>query len=216
MKLEQLRTRLSYQGVLLGAAALITSGALALASKITDADIKAAQAADLKQSLTQVLPGKYDNDLLKDTVLVPGPDGELTVYRARREGKVEAVVFQVQGRGYAGPIVCMMGVDRDGQVLGVRVLKHAETPGLGDKIEPAKDDWIHSFEHKFLGDPPPEKWAVKKDGGVFDQFSGATITPRAVVNAVRGGLEFYEREKPKLLGEGAEAKVVSISVGVAP
>lgn len=216
MKLEQLRARLSYQGVLLGAAALVTSGALALASKVTDSDIKAAQAADLKQSLTQVLPGRYDNDLLKDTVLVSGPDGELTVYRARREGKVEAVVFQVQGRGYAGPIVCMMGVDRDGHVLGVRVLKHAETPGLGDKIDPAKDDWIHSFEHKFLGDPPPEKWAVKKDGGMFDQFSGATITPRAVVKAVRGGLEFYAREKSKLLGEGTEAKVASTSTGAAP
>jgi electron transport complex protein RnfG len=107
----------------------------------------------------------------------------------------------------------MMGVDRDGHVLGVRVLKHTETPGLGDKIEPAKDDWIRAFEHKFLGDPPPEKWAVKKDGGVFDQFSGATITPRAVVKAVKGGLEFFEREKPVLLGEGADAKVVSRAMG---
>lgn len=215
MNLEQLRSRLGYQGILLGGAALLTSGALALASKMTDADIKAAQAADLKQSLTQVLPGKYDNDLLQDTVLMAGPNGELTVYRARREDRVEAVVFQVHGRGYAGPIVCMMGVDRDGHVLGVRVLKHSETPGLGDKIEPAKDDWIHSFEHRFLGDPPLEKWAVKKDGGVFDQFSGATITPRAVVNAVKGGLEFYAREKAKLLGEGVEAKVASTLMGVA-
>lgn len=216
MNLEQLRSRLGYQGILLGGAALLTSGALALASKITDSDIQAAQAADLKQSLTQVLPGRYDNDLLKDTVLLSGPDGERTVYRARREGKVEAVVFQVQERGYAGPIVCMMGVDREGHVLGVRVLKHSETPGLGDKIEPAKNDWIHSFEHRFFGDPPPEKWAVKKDGGVFDQFSGATITPRAVVKAVKGGLEFYAREKLKLLDEGPTTKVASTSTGAAP
>jgi H+/Na+-translocating ferredoxin:NAD+ oxidoreductase subunit G len=216
MNLEQLRSKLSYQGILLGAAALVTSGALALASRITDSEIQAAQAADLKQSLTQVLPGQYDNDLLKDTVQLPGPDGDLTVYRARREGKVDAVVFQVQSRGYAGPVICMMGVDRDGHILGVRVLKHSETPGLGDKVETAKSDWIHAFEHKFLGDPPADKWAVKKDGGVFDQFSGATITPRAVVKAVKGGLDFFAREKPLLLDESAGGRVAAVATGERP
>ena len=93
-------------------------------------------------------------------------------------------------------------ITKDGHLLGVRVIKHAETPGLGDKIEPAKADWIHSFEGKFLGDPPPEKFAVKKDGGVFDQFAGATITPRAVVKAVKGGLEFFADSKAQLLDEG--------------
>ncbi len=200
MSLESLRGKLYYQGILLGGAALVTSAALALASRVTAPAIEAAMATDLKQSLAQVLPGQYDNDLLQDTVELPGPDGQpLKVYRARRGQQVDAVVFQVSGRGYAGPIVCMMGVDRDGKVLGVRVLKHAETPGLGDKIEPAKADWIHSFEHKFLGDPPPDKFAVKKDGGVFDQFAGATITPRAVVKAVKGGLEFFAQEKATLL-----------------
>jgi electron transport complex protein RnfG len=118
---------------------------------------------------------------------------------------VEAVVFQVTGYGYAGRILCMMGVDREGRILGVRVLKHAETPGLGDKIEPAKADWIHRFEGKSLGNPPPEQFAVKKDGGVFDQFAGATITPRAVVKAVKGGLEFFTREKSVLLGDSVGA-----------
>ena len=201
MTLDELRSKLSYQGVLLATAALVTSGALALASQLTERDIRAAADADLKQSLAQVLPGSYDNDLLRDTLAAQGPDGELTVYRARRAGRVEAVVFEVRGRGYAGPIVCMMGVDRAGRVLGVRVLKHAETPGLGDKIEPAKSDWILAFDRKFLGGPPAERWAVKKDGGVFDQFSGATITPRAVVGAVRGGLEFFAREKSRLLSD---------------
>ena len=201
MNLESLRDKLGYQGALLAVAALITSAALALASRATGPAIAAAEAHDLQQSLSQVLPGRYDNDLLKDSVLLPGPDGEVTVYRARRAGKVEAVVFQVVGKGYAGRIVCMMGVDKDGHVLGVRVIKHAETPGLGDKIEPAKADWIHAFEGKFLGDPPAEKFAVKKDGGVFDQFAGATITPRAVVKAVKGGLEFFSHEKARLLDE---------------
>ncbi len=199
MNLDALRDKLGYQGALLGIAALITSAALALAASATGPEIAAAEARDLQQSLAQVLPGKFDNDLLKDTVVLPGPEGEVTVYRARRAGQVEAVVFQVVGYGYAGRIVCMLGVDRSGRILGVRVIKHAETPGLGDKIEPAKADWIHRFEGKFLGDPPPDKFAVKKDGGVFDQFAGATITPRAVVKAVKGGLEFFGREKARLL-----------------
>jgi electron transport complex protein RnfG len=83
----------------------------------------------------------------------------------------------------------------------VRVIKHAETPGLGDKIETAKSKWIYSFDGKWLGDPPPDKWAVKKDGGVFDQFAGATITPRGVVKAVKGGMEFFAQNKAQLLDE---------------
>ncbi len=205
MNLDVLRDKLTYQGLLLAGAALLTSAALALASRATGPEIKAAEARDLKTSLSQVLPGEYDNDLLKDTLALAGPDGEVTVYRARRKGRVEAVVFQVTGHGYAGAIVCMMGVDSQGRILGVRVLKHAETPGLGDRIDAAKSDWIHSFEHKFLGDPPEDKWAVKKDGGVFDQFAGATITPRGVVKAVKGGLEFFAREKGRLLDETAVA-----------
>ena len=201
MKLEELRSKLFYQGLLLGGVALLTSAALAFASRATDADIKAAEAADLKQSLAQVLPGEYENDLLKDTVMLPGKEGEVLVYRGRRAGRVEAVVYRVIGHGYAGNIVCVMGVSREGKILGVRVINHKETPGLGDKIEPAKGDWIHSFEGKWLGEPATDKWAVKKDGGVFDQFAGATITPRGVVNAVKGGLEFFEQERATLLDD---------------
>ena len=206
MKLEELRGKLSYQGILLGGVALLTSAALAFASRATEADIKAAEAADLKQSLAQVLPGEYENDLLKDTVTLAGKDGDVLVYRGRRAGKVEALVYQVVGHGYAGNIVCVMGVSREGKVLGVRVISHKETPGLGDKIEPAKGDWMHSFESKWLGEPVAEKWAVKKDGGVFDQFAGATITPRGVVNAVKGGLEFFEGNKVALLDEAGGVK----------
>ena len=201
MKLEELRSKLSYQGILLGGVALLTSAALAFASRATEADIKAAEAADLKQSLAQVLPGEYENDLLKDTVTLSGKKGEVLVYRGRRAGKVEAVVYRVIGNGYAGNIVCVMGVSREGKILGVRVISHKETPGLGDKIEPAKAKWIFDFDGKFLGDPPADKWAVKKDGGVFDQFAGATITPRGVVNAVKGGLEFFDANKTQLLDE---------------
>jgi electron transport complex protein RnfG len=202
MKLEELRGKLVYQGLLLGGVALLTSAALAFASRATEADIRAAEAADLKASLSQVLPGEYDNDLLQDTVTLNGKDGEVLVYRARRAGKVEAVVYRVIGHGYAGNIVCVMGLSREGKILGVRVIAHKETPGLGDMIEPAKGKWIFDFDGKWLGDPPAEKWAVKKDGGVFDQFAGATITPRGVVNAVKGGLEFFESNKAQLLDAG--------------
>ena len=206
MNLDALRAQLSYQTLLLGSVVLLTSGALAVASRSTDADIQAAAARDLQASLAQVLPGQYENDLLKDTVMIAAPDGDVTVYRARRAGKVEAVVYQTVARGYAGPIVCIMGVTREGQLLGVRVLKHTETPGLGDKIEPAKDHWIYEFEGKSLDAPVADKWAVKKDGGVFDQFAGATITPRAVVRAVKGGLELFAREKSRMLGETKEGQ----------
>jgi len=206
MNLDALRAKLSYQTLLLGSVVLLTSGALAVASRTTEADIQAAAARDLQASLAQVLPGQYDNDLLQDTILIAAPDGDTTVYRARRAGRVEAVVFQTEARGYAGPVVCIMGVTREGQLLGVRVLKHTETPGLGDKIEPAKSKWIHAFEGKSLADPATDKWAVKKDGGVFDQFAGATITPRAVVRAVRQGLELFAKEKPRMLGEEKEGQ----------
>ncbi len=206
MNLERLRGKLYYQAALLGGVALVTTAALALADKATSADIAAAQARDMQQSLIQVLPGKYDNDLLKDTVVLQEAGGDVTVYRARRAGRVEAVVFRVSGNGYAGAIDCMMGIDRNGHITGVRVIRHKETPGLGDKIEPAKGNWIYGFDGKYLGDPVPEKWAVKKDGGVFDQFAGATITPRGVVKAVKGGLDFYDRHKAQLIDESKGEK----------
>jgi electron transport complex protein RnfG len=129
-----------------------------------------------------------------------GPTGkELTVYRATKGGKVTGVAYEIAGSGYAGPIKLMLGVDADGKVLGVRALAHKETPGLGDKIEVKKGDWILRFTGLSLGAPPKDKWKVKKDGGQFDQFSGATITPRGVVTAVRNGLEFFAANKAQML-----------------
>ena len=127
-------------------------------------------------------------------------DKPLTIYRARLGSALKGVVFQVSERGYSGEILVLMAVDVDGKMLGARVLKHTETPGLGDKIEVAKDKWILSFNGKSLGEPPADKWGVKKDGGVFDQFAGATITPRAVVKAVKGGMLFFSEHKAEILG----------------
>ena len=92
-----------------------------------------------------------------------------------------------------------MGIDKNGEILGVRVIAHIETPGLGDKIEISKSQWVLSFNGKSLNNLTVEEWAVKKDGGVFDQFSGATITPRKVVQAIRRGLTFFQDHQAELL-----------------
>jgi electron transport complex protein RnfG len=113
---------------------------------------------------------------------------------------MKAALFKVAERGYAGDIQVLMAVDMDGRTLGVRILKHSETPGLGDKIEVKKDDWVLDFNGKSLAEPAPEKWGVRKDNGVFDQFAGATITPRAVVKAVKGGLEFFAAHRADITG----------------
>ncbi len=148
------------------------------------------------------------NELLKDVITVRDPtlsDGPVKVYRARHEGKPLALIFSpVQRPGYAGPIRLMVAVRADGVLGGVRVLSHSETPGLGDGIDEEKSDWILSFSGKSLGNPPLEKWKVRKDGGVFDQFTGATITPRKVVAAVKATLVYFQKEKKRLFALPAE------------
>lgn len=206
MNLDAMRDKLGYQPLLLGAVALLTSGALAWAAAATKDAIAAAEAKDLRDSLAEVLPkGFADNDFLNDTLLIDRNGAPVTIYRARQGGAVKGAVFKVAERGYAGDIQVLMAVDSQGATLGVRVVKHVETPGLGDKIEARKSPWIEDFAGKAIGTPAADKWAVKKDGGVFDQFAGATITPRAVVKAVKGGLEFFGAHKQEILG-GQEVK----------
>ncbi|MBF0093437.1 MAG: electron transport complex subunit RsxG [Alphaproteobacteria bacterium] len=168
---------------------------------VTREDIKLRQFEDMQASLAKVIPlAIHDNIPAEDKVVLKGDDGkDLTVYRATKGGKVTGVAFPIQGSGYAGPIRLMMGVDPEGRILGVRVAMFKETPGLGDKIDEKKSDWILRFTGLSLGNPPVDKWKVKKDGGQFDQFSGATITPRAVVGAIRNGLEFFAANKAQML-----------------
>ena len=201
MNLDTIREKIGYQPLLLGVVALLASGALAVVSSATGPAIAAAEAKDLRDSLSEVLPaGLADNDFLKDTVDLQKDGKTVTIYRARHGSEMKAVLFKVAERGYAGDIQVLMAVDMDGRTLGVRVLKHTETPGLGDKIEVKKDDWVLDFNGKSLAEPAPEKWGVRKDNGVFDQFAGATITPRAVVKAVKGGLEFFAARKQEITG----------------
>lgn len=188
-------------GAILGTFCLAFGLILALTDRYTVDDIAARALEDRQNSLKQVMPDAiHDNNPVTDTAEMKDARGKtITVYRARRAGAVTGVAYEIYGNGYAGEIKLMIGIDNEGRVLGVRPLAHKETPGLGDKIEEKKGDWILRFTGLSLGNPLPERWKVKKDGGDFDQFAGATITPRGVVGAIRGGLDFFAAHKAELL-----------------
>lgn len=195
------RESVVFQAMLLGLFSLGASSLLGTSDIETRDAIKLRAEEDLKATIGQVIPDKlYENDLLKSTLTIIGADNEpITVYQATKAGIVTALAYSISGNGYGGRIKAIMAVNSEGKILGVRILSHSETPGLGDKIEIAKDEWILSFNGLSVGMIPLSQWYVKKDGGRFDQFSGATITPRAVVKAVKSGLDFFEKQKSKLL-----------------
>jgi Na+-translocating ferredoxin:NAD+ oxidoreductase subunit G len=192
--------RFMFHGLVLGAFCLGFGALLAVTNRITSADIAMRAMEDRQNSLGQVIPAAiHDNNPVADTITLTDAQGQpMTVYRALAKGQVTGVAYEIHGLGYAGQIKLMLGVAADGKVLGVRVLAHKETPGLGDKIEVKKGDWIQRFTGLGLSDPPVEQWKVKKDGGTFDQFTGATITPRGVVGAVRDGLAFFTAHQTEM------------------
>ena len=196
-----IKPRTLTHGVILGSFCLGFGLVLALTDRLTTDDITARALEDRQNSLSQVIPdSSHDNNPVTDTiVMTDARSREITVYRARKQGKVTGVAYEIYGIGYAGEIKLMMGIDAAGRLLGVRVLAHKETPGLGDKIEEKKGDWILRFTGLSLGNPPAERWKVKKDGGQFDQFAGATITPRGILRAIRSGLEFFAANKTRLI-----------------
>jgi electron transport complex protein RnfG len=204
--LAQLRPKLEFQTGVLAGFALIASVLLGVTNCSTEGTIQQRLDEDLKKSLEEVVPSAlYDNDMLQDTLTIPSGEynlgaNETTVYIAKKSGKVSAVCFKFTAPdGYSGAINMIMGIDRDGNILGVRVLSHKETPGLGDKIEVAKSDWILNFVGRSLDNLAPTKWAVKKDGGEFDQFAGATITPRKSVQAIYRGLQLFKAHQDQLI-----------------
>jgi Na+-translocating ferredoxin:NAD+ oxidoreductase subunit G len=207
--LEALRPQLKYQTFILAGFAFAASILLGVGDLATKNSIKQRLEEDLKDSLEEVIPKDYyDNDLLADTLTVDSADANIgnaktLVYLAKKQGQVNAVSFKfVAPDGYAGPIYLVMGLDTNGEILGVRVIAHSETPGLGDKIEIKKSPWILAFNGKSLNNVAYEEFNVKKDGGIFDQFAGATITPRKVVQAIRRGLEFFKTHREELVNVG--------------
>lgn len=193
--------------VLLTLFALLGTAGVAYVFDQTEERIAANERAALLASLTEIVPSEaYDNDIVHDVIELEAeelnPSGTVTAYRARRDGTPSAVVLTVVAPdGYSGPIKLLVGIYADGPVAGVRVVSHRETPGLGDAIDIRRSDWVRAFRGKSLGDPPPGEWAVERDGGVFDQFTGATITPRAVVKAVKRTLVYFDAHREALFAE---------------
>ncbi len=192
---------------------VIFTALLAGAYKFTLPAIEAAANEEKMKLIGEVLPrSAYDNDLLKDTLTL-GPSPELgldtatTAYRARRGGQAVALVFEtVAPDGYAGKIRLILAISPDGTLYGVRVTQHKETPGLGDYIEPKKDKnkerpWITQFDGLNPAASDARAWQVKKDGGRFDAVAGATVTPRAVVKAVRRAARYVEAQRAVLFAE---------------
>ncbi|MEH6445126.1 MAG: electron transport complex subunit RsxG [Oceanospirillaceae bacterium] len=188
----------------IGVFALITALLIAVTFVLTKDSI----ASNIKQQKSAKLfeiigATKFNNDVFEQTIELDGtPFGyknSITAYIAMQDTEIQAIIFPVlTGRGYSGDISLLVGVNADTSVAGVRVISHTETPGLGDKLELKKSPWLLSFnqQKKQLNNI----WAVKKDGGEFDQFTGATITPRAVVNAVGGVLDYVNANQQQLFG----------------
>jgi len=191
--------------VILGLFAIIGTTLVALTFDNTADRIKESEREYLLRSLHALIPpDTHDNDLFADVLMVDDPNltggqGPVPVYRARKgDSNVAAAITAVAPDGYNGSIVLLVAVRVDGTLLGVRAVSHKETPGLGDEIDAAKSDWIHGFDGRSLENPVKQKWKVKKDGGEFDQITGATITPRAVVKAVYNALRYYEHSGEKI------------------
>jgi len=206
---------ISKNSLILCAFAFITAGLLAVTYQGTADRIAAAERKAAEAALLEIIPEqRHDNDLLETTVSLPQELASTlgltqsesdTVHLAFKNGEpVAAIIPAVAPDGYSGAIKIIVGVNVDGSIAGVRVLSHKETPGLGDQVDLRKSDWILSFNGKSLSSPPADKWYVKKDGGVFDQFTGATITPRAVVKQVKQTLEFFRQHRDQLFPKSAK------------
>jgi electron transport complex protein RnfG len=190
--------------LVLGLFAIATVGLVAVLQQATAGRIANAEREAQVRALSEILPqGSYDNHLLDNSIQLHDPllgsKSPQTAYIALKDGKPSAVILRATAPdGYSGAIHLLIGIQADGRLAGVRVLGHRETPGLGDKIELAKSAWIRSFDGKSLSNPGEDSWAVKKDRGEFDQFAGATITPRAVVKAVHKALQYFDAHKQQL------------------
>lgn len=197
--------------LILGLFAVFTVGIIAFTQQATEQRITVERQRMQMRALNEILPDdQHDNDLLQDSWLIddrrylhlPAP---AQAWRGRQDNVVTAVILPVTTvDGYSGRIDLLVGIYADGQLAGVRVVNHRETPGLGDKIELGKSRWILAFNGKSLSMLAPKGWGVRRDGGDFDQFTGATITPRAVVQAVYNALQYFSENRSSLLQLSAE------------
>jgi len=192
-------------GLLLAAFALLVTTLLAFANSATKNRIAENELRQKNKIFTQIIPADlFDQDLISKEIIDPQTNQTRTYHLALLNNQPSAVILSATAPdGYSGNIDLMVGILIDGTISGVRVIKHQETPGLGDSIELRRGDWIKSFDGKNLTQPVESQWRLKKYDGEFDQFTGATITPRAVVREVKNTLLFFDRHKTELLTTSA-------------
>ena len=201
----QVVRNMTISAILLGLFAILGTGLVALTFNTTKERIAENERLTIIHSLhTLIEPKEHDNDLYEDVLKVSdeallGTADAVTIYRARSKGQpVAAILGSVAPDGYTGRIKLLVAVRYDGTLAGVRVVSHRETPGLGDGIELERSNWILGFNGKSLTNPAAKGWKVKRDGGVFDQLTGATITPRSIVKAVHKTLQYYQQHRATL------------------
>jgi len=192
-------------GITLAVIAAICTALVALTYRLTVERIVANEQAWLERSLQPALSGLfYDSGVTESIIIIPPPhelpgSEAVIIYRVYAETAPVAALFVVNARdGYAGPIRILVGVDTMGVVTGVHVLEHRETPGLGDRVESSKTDWVKQFNAHSLIDPEPSGWAIKGDGGQFDQLTGASVTPRAIIKAIKETLLYFDAHSEEI------------------
>lgn len=184
--------------------ALVAALACIALAQLLNERIQRNQLAWIETPLLALLPAGFDNDPLTDQLSlraeqVMGTAQPVTVYRARRGEEHHAIALRaIAPDGYRGPIELLVGITPAGELLGVKVLSHEETPGLGDAFENRSAGWLEDFAGLSLESPPQARWRMRRDGGDFDAFTGATITPRAIVTTVRRTLELYRSNQSLL------------------
>ena len=199
---------MGFNSIVLALFALVTSLILATTNELTYERIEQSEREAAQRALLEIIPlERHDNDMLMDVQPVPeqywatlGLKKGGNIHIARDQGQpVATIIPAVTPDGYSGAISMIIGINFNGSIAGVRVVEHRETPGLGDKVDLKKSDWILSFNGKSLVNPQSSGWNVKKEGGDYDQFTGATITPRAVVKQVLKTLQYFEDDRERLL-----------------
>ncbi|MGB5247820.1 MAG: electron transport complex subunit RsxG [Woeseia sp.] len=202
--------------LILGVLAAICTALVSWTHHQTAARIVQNEKDFLEQSLAPALGGLYfDSDLSKSAITIEPPhdlpgSGPATVYRVYRDAQPVAALFVVTARdGYSGPIRLLIGIEASGEISAVRIIEHRETPGLGDKIESSKSDWVEQFPGKSLGNPALDDWAIRRDGGTFDQLTGASITPRAVIKAIRETLVYFNANRDAVFASEQPAEEAS-------
>ena len=200
-------------GVTLAVIAAICTALVATTWHLTVDRIAANDKALLEQSLQPALSDIFYDSGVSESRLVLSPPHELPgseaaiIYRVYAGSEPVAALFAVTARdGFSGPIRILLGVNYDGVVTGVRILQHKETPGLGDKIESTRSDWVHQFAGRSLVDPVVAQWSIRSDGGQFDQLTGASVTPRAVIKAMRDTLLYFDAHRDEIFAAPATGK----------